>query len=156
MDYLLVQGTKTLNKELREYGIIPFGGCQWWVLSSQAIEDIFHFIHDNREIYNLMLKKSFTPDETIIHTILMNSPSRDLISVNRQGKNNRQSASFCDFGEISGRIIQSHPYTLTMEDIDMLISARQRGYFFARKFDESVDTEVLDFIDEHVLVLASD
>lgn len=74
------------------------------------------------------------PDEMIMQTLLLNSPFRE--------KNIGQS-----LWEIVWQPDAFHPNILTMADRDRLM---QSTAFFARKFDESVDPGILEFLAQQI------
>ena len=76
------------------------------------------------------------PEEFFVQTVLMNSPFRDTHVADHKR------TIIWDGGP--------HPRTLTMADLPVLL-APDRGSFFARKFDDAVDTAVLDAIDRQRL-----
>jgi len=81
-------------------------------------------------------------DEIFIPTIVMNSPFRDRLYTGDGIRNLR----FIDWsrGESS-----RHPWTFRAEDWDLLMST---PYFWARKFDERVDAEIIDRLYNHLRV----
>ena len=76
------------------------------------------------------------PDEFFFQTALMNSPFRDTLVPDHKR------TIIWDGGP--------HPRTLTMSDLPVLL-AGNRPSFFARKFDDAVDADVLDAIDRQRL-----
>ena len=71
-------------------------------------------------------------DELIFQTILLNSEFKDSI-VNDHLR-------YIKF--LKG---DSRPQTLTIKDADILVTS---GKFYARKFDPSKDTAILDYLDQ--------
>ncbi|CAM5798291.1 beta-1,6-N-acetylglucosaminyltransferase [Rhizobacter fulvus] len=65
------------RKELRH--MAPYGGSQWWALSSEACRYVVDFAKDNPDICRFFAKTS-APDETFFHTVLANSRLRPRIS----------------------------------------------------------------------------
>ena len=59
----------------------PFGGSQWWALSSEACRYVIDFARDHPEICRFFSKTS-APDETFFHTVLGNSELRSSITRN--------------------------------------------------------------------------
>lgn len=74
-----------------------------------------------------LVKYTWNPDELFLSALIMNSPYRDLRTSHLQP----------DFGH---EIIWPGPKTLRMEDYDRLAASNA---LFARKFDETVDRQVL-------------
>lgn len=67
------------RKELRN--MQPYGGSQWWALSSEACRYIVDFAQENADTCRFFAKTS-APDETFFHTILGNSELRSRIQRN--------------------------------------------------------------------------
>lgn len=79
------------------------------------------------------MKKVFCPDEMFFHTILLNSHHKDRIN-NRSLHYHRWETP-------------SHPIVFAREHLDELEEARA-DFFFARKFDQEKDGEILDLLDQ--------
>ncbi|MGH7926626.1 MAG: beta-1,6-N-acetylglucosaminyltransferase, partial [Candidatus Binatia bacterium] len=88
--------------------------CQW-IVSDDFVKKCSRYLRHTK-----------IPDELIMPTLVMNSPFRD-------------SMAFDDKREViwTGK---PHPKTLTMDDHDRLLASNA---FFARKFDENVDRDIL-------------
>jgi hypothetical protein len=125
---------KLLKKKPTDFLKIPlYGGSQWWILSSEAIDCIMKYI-GTQESFVKGMKRSLIPDEVFFQTILSNS---DLVT-KMENKNYRYIVME------EGRF---HPKILTMEDYDKLIKS---DCIFARKFDDIYDSKVLDLIHEYL------
>lgn len=48
-----------------------------------------------------------------------------------------------------GKVFTGHQYTITMDDTKYLTELA-KSKFFARKFDETLDSEIFDWIDENL------
>jgi len=59
----------------------PYTGNTWWTLSREACEYIVEYSQNHPELLNF-LKNTDTPDESIFHTILGNSPFKSKIRRN--------------------------------------------------------------------------
>lgn len=114
--------------------ITPFGGSQWWSLSSGAIE---HLHRINREDHSLIraLGRSFIPDEIFVQTILGNSPLAPGII--------QDDLRFA----IWDRPEPPYPATLTSADLPSLAASPRH---FARKFDFDTHPHLADEIDHEV------
>ncbi|MBS4540021.1 hypothetical protein GOQ27_16205 [Clostridium sp. D2Q-11] len=111
-----------------------YGGSAWWTLSYECIEYIVKYIDNNYKFLNFF-KYSKHPDEMIFNTIVMNSPfNKNVVNINLR--------------YIEWILGISHPKILTIQDIDKLLTSDK---LFARKFDISVDSQILDKLDEHIL-----
>ncbi len=56
----------------------PYVGWLWWSLTREAVHYIDQFFAEN-PAYIAFLKRSYSPDEYIFQTLLMNSPLRDTV-----------------------------------------------------------------------------
>ena len=89
------------------------------------------------------------PEENYYQTLLMNSSFKGEIDVNSPEMVAQNCKTYAHFLP-EGRPFTGHPYILTVEDTECLIEyAKSR--FFARKFDETVDSDILNWIDENLL-----
>jgi len=107
-----------------------YGGSQWWCLSRPAVDAVVRFF-DRESTLSQLFSRMLLPDEHFVQTILMNSRLKERVMNNN--------LRFIDF-------VGAHPRVLQTNDYDMLI--KQEAMFWARKFDDSVDSEVLDRLDE--------
>jgi hypothetical protein len=73
------------------------------------------------------------PDELFFQTIIMNSQLRDTVE--------NDDLRYLDWSR------EPAPAVFTAADLPSLLESRQ---LFARKFDETVDFEVLDALDRHL------
>jgi Core-2/I-Branching enzyme len=112
-------------------GLVPYGGGAYWCFSREVVEYVHDFVHRNPE-YVRFFKHALIPDEHFFHTIVLNSPLRDTV-VN-------DNLRFIDWSEVPG------PTVLRIEHLPKLLES---GKLFARKFDASVDAQVLDALDRH-------
>jgi hypothetical protein len=111
-----------------------FGGSSYWCLSNKSAKLVHSFVNDNPKFLNLY-KYAFTPDETMFQTILLNSSlSHNIINDNLR---------LIDW---SGEI--ERPRIWRKHDIDTI---RKSNAIIARKFDATVDSEILDLIDKELL-----
>ena len=116
-------------------GFTPVGGAAYWCLSHACAEYIRSFVKSNRK-FTRFFRYVFAPDEIFFHTILLNSPLRDTI-VNR-------CLTYIDWSRANAK---GNPLTLTEADFGALCPS---AHFFARKFDATVDSAILDLIDKKV------
>jgi len=124
-----------LNRLVPRRGDLPgglrlFGGSASWILSCAALRYIDHFILGNP---TFLRRFRFTAiaDEFFFQTILANSPLRSEL-INDNGW-------FIQWTEGA-----AHPAVLTVAELPALLRC---GKLFARKFDVTVDTSVLDQLD---------
>ncbi len=128
-------------------GMAPYHGSQWWSLTGKCVSYIANTVKNNIEIENFYRYTKF-PDEHFFQTIIMNSS----YSANTINNNLRYiDWSDIDWTTIDWKVTMPHPKLLTINDFEKI---RVSQTAFARKFDERVDSRVLDTID--VLLLKKD
>lgn len=103
----------------------------WSVLSLDAARYLVSFVKDNSKLDRFM-KFTWGADEFLIATIIMNSPFKDKVVNNN--------LRYVDW---SGG--DAHPKVFIKDDLSDLVKAKK---YFARKFDITVDEEILDLIDQ--------
>lgn len=132
--YVLIK-LKVLPKKRRfPLGFEPFAGSAFWTISRDCARYIKVFVEQNPDFVNFF-KFAGIIDEIFFHTIILNSPFKANV-VND------------DLRHIiwSGEAFKaSHPEILTRDDFEKLIASSD---LFARKFDATIDAEILDLIDQ--------
>ena len=119
--------------------MLPYGGSQWWIIDNYALKYILNFITQNPSYVDFH-KYTFAPDEVFFQTILLNSEDKALLkSICNTSKR------FFAWEDSS----HPHPQTLTTSHFNNIINSDE---LFARKFDETVDSKILDLIDEECLL----
>ncbi len=116
-------------------GLEAYGGSQWWCLHRPCIEYLVQFTEQNPQVVNFF-KYVRIPDEAFFHTILLNSPWRHTL--------HNRSLTYVDWA--------GPPYPRVLGQVDLATLATA-DYFFARKFEPSVDALILDQIDQHLLAM---
>ena len=114
-------------------GLEPYGGSAYWCLSSTLVHFVHGFLSENPQ-YVRFFEHVFVPDESFFQTIIMNSELRDTVE--------NDDLRYLDWSR------EPAPAVLTRDDLPTLVAAPQ---LFARKFDETVDTEILDALDRYRL-----
>ena len=107
---------------------ICYGGNQRHFLSRKCTMFLKQFIGDNPTFVKYY-QKTFTPEESFVQTILVNSNKFKLFNEHKIYDDYRNN-------------IDGHPKILTVEDYPEIING---NYFFARKFAQ--DSEILDRLD---------
>lgn len=116
-------------------GFQPFGGSSYWCLSRECITYLHKFIKDNHRFVNFF-KYVDVPDELIFQTILLNSPLAGSI-VN-------DDLRYIDWKDLNS----GSPAVLVKNDFNSFVNSSK---LFARKFDSTVDSEVLDLVDREII-----
>ncbi|WP_332685646.1 beta-1,6-N-acetylglucosaminyltransferase [Bosea sp. (in: a-proteobacteria)] len=113
-------------------GASPYIGNQWMIVSRRFCEFVCHDPRSDR--YKSFYKNTFIADEGFFQTVMMNTPSHgEIIS------DDLRMIDWVPDGDIKLR-----PRTFTAEDGPELIASR---CLFARKFDATIDEDILDLID---------
>lgn len=118
-------------------GFEPYGGSQWWCLSKACIEYIDNFIERNSAFVDYF-KYVFIPDEIFFQTIVLNSPFKENVI--------NDDLRYMDWENPN----PTYPAIMLRSDLDKLSKSSK---LFARKFDITRDTEILDMIDRQILRL---
>lgn len=121
-------------------GMNPYHGSQWWSLTGTCIKYVLDQVKTNKEITNFYRYSMFS-DEQFFQTIIMNSEfGKNVINDNLR---------YIDWSNVIWSknmwiVNPPHPKTLTMDDLPVLSSSSK---LFARKFDETADTDILNLLD---------
>lgn len=123
----------------KEYSF--YKGSQWFTIPYEVSKYIVKFL-DKNEWYYDFFKSSLVPDESFFHTLILNSPYRDNVENNN--------LMFFKWGETLSE--RNSPQDLKTEDIKLVEDSNQ---FFARKFDEKIDREIVDYFASNVKLESS-
>lgn len=109
-----------------------YGGSNWGIFSRAACR----YLTENPDAQRIerWLDRAAPADEIVFQSVLLTSPLADTI-VNENWR------------EIDFAPHTSHPKTFTSADYDRLMRC---GKLFARKFDDSVDSAILDRLEERL------
>ena len=118
-------------------GFAIYGGSQFWCLTGECIKWINIFVKQNPKFVK-RFNYTYCTDEIFFQTLILNSPFKDKV-VNDNLK-------YIDWG---GDINAYHPIILEKKDFEKI---RQSEKLFARKFDQSKDSDILDMIDKMILL----
>jgi Core-2/I-Branching enzyme len=113
-------------------GLTVFGGSPYWCLARTHVDYVRRVVDRQPEVVRFF-RRAFIPDELFFQTLLLGSPHADSI-VN-------DNLRYIDWSSTPA------PKILTARDLPALLAS---GKLFARKFDASVDAEVLDRLDESI------
>jgi len=114
----------------------PQGGSQWWCLSRAALAWMWSYVRQHPAIVRYF-RFVFIPDESMVQTLVANSPFRDKIA---------QDLHYIDWE----RPNPGSPRTLDDEDFDRLASSSR---LMARKLHPEKSSRLLDRIDRELLKL---
>ena len=105
-----------------------------WTISIDAAKYVYEFLNDNKKT-GKFFKHTWGSDEFLTTSIIMNSPFNDKV-VND------------NFRYMDWSFGGSRPKILTVIDLPQLL---QTPAFFARKFDPTLDSDILDIIDRELI-----
>jgi hypothetical protein len=121
---------RPLVQQAIPYGLRPHGGGAYWTLSRAHADYTLDFLRRHRR-YARFFKHAELPEELFFQTILLNSPHRDEI--------------VCDDARFTSWTPGAQsPNVLGMRDLPAITESR---HLFARKFDVTVDVDVMDALD---------
>ena len=110
-------------------GLEPYGGMAFWALTGETLAWLMRFLGERPEVLRFF-RRTKMPDELFFQTVLLSSLAETV---------DNELLHYLDWSSGS-----AHPATLTVADLPKL---RASGRLFARKFDASVDSEIIDLID---------
>lgn len=136
-------GNKILRTPFkRQYlsDVTPYIGNQWMILSRKFCE--FVSFSPEVERFKNFYRNTFIPDEGFFQTVIMNTTYKGTI-VN----NDKRTIDWVPLGTIKLR-----PRDFTLKDTRFLLKSQG---LFARKFDESVDGQILNVLESNLSNLSS-
>jgi hypothetical protein len=107
----------------------PYNGSQWWSLTGECVRWLYETCRPGNRLYDFY-KYTFCSDEMLFHTALLNSEWKDSITNN-------------NFRYIDWNSGPEYPKIWRSEDFERLVASDK---LFARKFDETVDNDILNKI----------
>jgi hypothetical protein len=116
-------------------GLRPYGGSTWWCLTRDCLAYVDDFVNGNSDVLQFF-RHVFIPDESLFQTVISNSQfGREVVC---------DDLHYVDWT----RPNPNYPRTLDGTDFERIqLSAK----LFARKFDMSLDSHVLDLVDRELL-----
>jgi len=113
--------------------LVAVGRSQWMSITMEAVNYILHYLETHQQVVRFF-KFTWAPDEIIFQTILYNSDFRgSLVNDNLR---------YIDWS--AGK---ASPKNLVGEDLEKLIVSNK---LFARKFEFSTQTGIIDRLDERI------
>ena len=116
---------------------------QWFSIT----DGLARYVLSQREWIRKVFSHAAICDEIFLATVVWNSPYRDNIHVKEETDSkavNMSNMRFIDWTR--GKSIR-HPWTFRTGDMELLMSV---PHFWARKFDETVDPQIIDRIYSHL------
>jgi hypothetical protein len=115
-----------------------FGGWTWFTLRRAAVDYLTDYLREHPQLLEFY-RRTMSPEESLVPTVLANSDRFRL---------RNDDLRYIDYAGARRGV----PRTLTGADLPLLAGGR---FAFARKFDLSVDANVLDLIDRDLLGFAA-
>ncbi|MEH2464501.1 beta-1,6-N-acetylglucosaminyltransferase [Nostoc sp.] len=116
-------------------GFALYGGSAFWCLTGESIKWINDFVKQNPKFVN-RFNYTYCPDELFYQILIVNSSFKEKIINTR--------LTYLEWSNVNSL----HPKILEKNDFDKIIDSEK---LFARKFDMTVDPDILDMIDEMIL-----
>ncbi|MFC2028122.1 beta-1,6-N-acetylglucosaminyltransferase, partial [Chloroflexota bacterium] len=133
--YLRILAHWFLPKRKPPKGFTPYGGSTWWCLTYDCVKYVLEFVEHNPKFVNFY-KRAHIPDEMFFATIIMNSPFAENVVSEITNKELEDDIRYLRWNK-------AHPVLLRKEDLHTLMAS---GKLFARKFDDTVDSEIIDLV----------
>jgi hypothetical protein len=111
-----------------------YGGSTFWCLTADCAKWVNNFVKQNPK-FVARFNYTYITDEVFFQTLLLNSPFKDKIV-----KNNLK---YIDWGKVDA----INPRILDKNDFEKITKSEK---LFARKFDITLDAEILDMIDQNI------
>ncbi len=121
---------KLLPERRSPNGLVFVGRSQWFSITLEHVKYIVKFINAHKRIKNFF-QFTWGSDEFVLQTILFNSPFKEQMINNN--------LRLIDWSEGL-----ASPKTFTIADADELLRSDK---LFARKFNQNVDSKILDLLD---------
>ena len=151
--YILANKLESISKgspyeRLQKHNVQLGGGSAWWILPHGVIENIYHQRISNKKLIK-DLKSVWTPEENFFQIMTLMCDEANLMVENDEiyDENSQQCMTFANFITPT-KPFRGHPHTILLEDFDRITSKKA---LFARKFDVTIDKEILDKIDKEKL-----
>ena len=128
MEHLSLTFQKSLHINRYNNHYIIYKGSQWFSITDEMAQ----YVLNKEQTIKKLFRYGLCVDELFLQTLAMSSPYLETISIDTKRKIDWQ---------------RGRPYTWEKKDYQELINSEE---LFARKFDESIDKEIIDLIYEHI------
>ena len=133
----LATGIPWLRRKI-PLGMKPFTGSTWFILDMYFLDYILNFVKNHPE-YLEFHKNTFVADELFVHMLIGNATDKKLLN---SVENVEKHFIIWESNQVA------HPKAITKSDFGAILNT---DALFARKFDEKLDDEILNLIDERIL-----
>lgn len=82
-----------------------------------------------------------------VRILIMRSRIANIVDINSKDMIAQNCKTYAYFSG-KGKPFKGHPYIFTKDDYETIVKL---PHFFARKFDETIDSQILDLIDKKIL-----
>ncbi|RYZ24698.1 MAG: hypothetical protein EOO10_20140 [Chitinophagaceae bacterium] len=113
----------------------PYGGAQFWSLARRHALYIYSFIQKH-PVYERFFRFVFVPDEILVQTIIGNAGLQDEV--------HNDTLHFVEWYRPGAVLVSSDKENIC-----------NTYHLFARKFDTTIDSAIMDFIDNDILINTS-
>lgn len=120
---------------LKNSGMELYCGSSWWSITHEFAEEYLSKIDWAKDQFG---RATFAADEFVPHTVIMNSLFRD--SCYEPSQVIHKNIRLLDFGGGNG---YGSPKVWTIDDKEILVSSKD---LFARKFEQNIDSEIIEFL----------
>lgn len=134
---LLASYIPRLRREI-PLGMKPFTGSTWFFLDMYFLDYILEFVRKHPE-YLKFHSNTFVADELFVHMLIGNATDEKLLST---VENIEKHFIIWESNQVA------HPKIIVKSDFEQMLHSDS---LFARKFDEKLDSEILDLIDDRML-----
>jgi hypothetical protein len=143
-DQRSIQIINVLRKRQFPKNSVPYGGSQWWALTTDTVSEILRYLEKNRS-YLRYHRFTLLSDEIFFQSILNH------IAKNNNGMVFKPPLTYVNWTRKNVTL----PVIFTSSDLDELVN-QPASMLFARKFDVEVDSTILEMIDNiHNIILQS-
>lgn len=126
---------------LRRKGVSLYGGSAWWALPDRVVD--FIAAEYEGEISQRLLG-TYTPEETYFQTMTMRTHLAEMVDINPPGYRGVRGACTWVLFQDEGKPFMGHPYNFDISYLNRLLDS---NFYFARKFDMTYDSQILDNLD---------
>lgn len=129
--YFLQKETGLIRSYFEEFP--PFGGSQWWCLTTECVSYVLRFLQYNPP-FSDFFETTVIPDEMFFHTIIINSDFKDSVI--------DDNLRYIIFNEE-----KDHPEYLVLSDF---VSMTNSNKLWARKFDVNIDEKIIENLEMYI------
>ncbi len=130
-------------------GVTLYGGSAWWILPDRIIDFIRReYETKDSKVMDLLLNRTYTPEESFFQIMAMRSPLKDMVEINPADMVEQNCKTWAYFSD-EGKPFTGHPYAFTVKEFEKIAKS---DCWFGRKFDRSVDSDILTMIDNEILL----